>query len=69
MVTIKKIIREYEIKRNEYTGLEYIKYLESEEEYIRRVENLCNTIGEVISAQFFMRNLHVDTCIITYKNK
>ena len=68
MVTIKKITREYERRRNEYTGLEYIAYLESEENYINRVENLCNTIGETISVQFFMRDLQINTCIITYKN-
>ena len=68
MVTIKKIIREYERKRNEYTGFEWIAYLESEENYINRVENLCNTIGEIVSVQFFMRDLQIDTCIITYKN-
>ena len=68
MVTIKKIIREYERRRNEYTGFEWIDYLESEENYIKRVENLCNTIREVLSIQFFMRDSYIDTCIITYKN-
>lgn len=68
MVAIKKVIREYTRRRNEYTGFEWIDYLESEENYIKRIENLCNTIGEVLSVQFFMRDLHIDTCIVTYKN-
>ena len=68
MVSIKKVVRKYEKRRNEYTDYEWIDYLESEENYIKRVENLCNTLGEVVSVQFFMRNLYIDTCIITYKN-
>ena len=68
MVAIKKIPREYERREDEYSGHTWIDYLESEENYIKRVENLCNTIGEVISVQFFMRDLYINTCIITYKN-
>ena len=72
MLTIEKINRAYEIKENKYR-LEntFIKhYIETEEEFIKNIDNLCNTIGEnnIISIQFFNgeRN-EIISCIITYK--
>lgn len=70
MVTIKKINREYERCENQYTGASWIAYCVTEEIFLKDIENLCNTIGEenIISVQFFRRDLQVDVCIITYKN-
>ena len=56
MVTIEKIKRAYKI--------------ETEEEFIKGIKNLCNAIGEenIISVQFLNgeRN-EIDRCILTYK--
>ena len=72
MVTIEKLNRAYEIKENKYR-LEHTfitHYIETEEEFIKGIENLCNTIGEanLISVQFLNgeRN-EINGCIITYK--
>lgn len=72
MVTIEKINRAYIIKEdNDFFKHTFIThYIETEKEFIKSIENLCNTIGEenIISIQFFNgeRN-EVDSCIITYK--
>ena len=70
MVTIKKIIRKYERETNEYTGVSWISYPDTEQEFINDIEHLCNTIGEdnLISVQFLNgeRN-EIHCCIITHK--
>lgn len=70
MVTIKKIIRKHERETNEYTGVSWIVYPDTEQEFIKDIENICNTIGEenLISVQFLNgeRN-EIHCCIITYK--
>lgn len=69
MVTIKKISRKYERVTNEYTGASWISYPDAEQDFIKDIENLCNTIGEnnLISVQFLNgeRN-EIHCCIITY---
>lgn len=72
MVTIEKINRAYEIKESKdflkHTFI--VHYIETEEEFIKGVESLCNTIGEenIISIQFLNgeRN-EIDGCILTCK--
>lgn len=72
MVTIEKINRAYEIKENKYrlenTSIKH--YIETEEEFIKGIENLCNTIGEenIISVQFLNgKQNEISSCIITCK--
>ena len=72
MVTIEKINRAYEIKESRNFGKQnfYTHYIETEEEFIKGIENLCNTIGEenIISIQFLNGEQNeIDGCIITYK--
>ena len=72
MVTIEKINRAYKIIGSKYRlEFTYIKhYIETEEEFIKNIENLCNTIGEenIISIQFFNEEKNeISSCIITYK--
>lgn len=56
MVTLEKINRAYEITESKYRlGDTYFRhYIETEEKFIKHIENLCNTIGEanIISIQF-----------------
>lgn len=72
MVTIEKINRAYKIEKSGYilNDTFITHYIESEEEFIKGIENLCNTIGEenIISVQFFNgeRN-EIEKCILTYK--
>lgn len=72
MVTIEKLNRTYEIKESKY-HLEHsfiTHYIETEEEFIKGIENLCNTIGEenIISVQFLNgKQNEIDGCILTYK--
>lgn len=72
MVTIEKINRAYEIKEGKNWGKQNFSthYIETEEEFIKGIENLCNAIKEenIISVQFLNgeRN-EIDGCIITYK--
>lgn len=72
MVTIEKINRAYKIKKEKdflyHTFITH--YIETEEEFIKGIENLCNTIGEknIISIQFLNGEQNeIDGCIITYK--
>lgn len=72
MVTIEKINRAYEIVESKYRlGDTYItRYIETEEKFIKNIENLCNTIGEenIISIQFFNGEQNeIKSCIITCK--
>ena len=72
MVTIEKINRAYEIKKSGYVLNDtfIIHYIETEEEFIKGIENLCNTIGEenIIAVQFLNGEQHkIDGCILTYK--
>lgn len=72
MITIEKINRVHEIKESKYR-LEhtFVKhYIETEEEFIKGIENLCNTIGEenIISIQFLNgENREINSCIIACK--
>lgn len=72
MVTIEKINRAYEIKESKYRLEDTFitHYIETEEEFIKGIENLCNTIGEenIISIQFFNEKQNeINRCILTYK--
>lgn len=72
MVTIEKIKRAYKIEESKHAlhNTLVTHYIETEEEYIKGIEDICNTIGEenIISVQFFNgeRN-EINNCIITYK--
>lgn len=72
MVTIEKINRAYEIKESKYRLEDTFAthYIETEEEFIKSIEKLCNTIGEenIISIQFFNgKQNEIKSCIITCK--
>lgn len=72
MVSIEKINRAYEIKEGRSFGKQnfYTQYIETEEEFIKGIENLCNTIKaeNIIAVQFLNGEWNeVDGCIITYK--
>lgn len=72
MVVIEKINRAYEIKESEYilNNTFITHYIETEKEFIKNIENLCNTIGEknIIAIQFLNGERHeIDGCILTYK--
>ena len=72
MVTIEKIKRAYEIKEGKYRAEQIftVHYIETEEEFFKGIENLCNTIGEnnIISIQFLNgERQEIDGCIITYR--
>ncbi len=72
MVSIEKIRRAY---KKEKIGFVYdnrfvTRYIETEEEFLKNIENLCNTIGEnnIISIQFLNgEKQEIDGCILTYK--
>lgn len=72
MVTIEKINRAYKTEEsgNIFNNTFITHYIETEEEFIKGIENLCNAIKEenIISIQFLNgeRN-EIDRCIITYK--
>ena len=72
MVTIEKINRAYEIKKSGYVfnNTFITHYIETEKEFIKGIEDLCNTIGaeNIIAVQFLNgeRN-EIDGCILTYK--
>ena len=72
MVTIEKINRAYEIKKSGYVLNDTFitHYIETEKEFIKGIEDLCNTIGaeNIITVQFLNgeRN-EIDGCILTYK--
>lgn len=72
MVTIEKIKRTYKIEKSKHAlyNNPVKRYIETEEEFIKGIEALCNTIGEenIISIQFTSgeRN-EVNGCILTYK--
>lgn len=72
MVSIEKIRRAYEIKEGKYRAEQTftMHYIETEAEFLKGIENLCNSIGEnnIISIQFFDgERQEIDGCIITYK--
>ena len=72
MVTIDKIKRSYQITENKYvfSNIPISHYIETEEEFIKGIETLCNAIGEenLIAVQFsFGQRNEIDGCIITYK--
>ena len=72
MVTIEKIKRAYKIEESKHAlhNTIFTHYIETEEEFIKGIENLCNTIGEenIIAVQFLSgeRN-EINGCILTYK--
>lgn len=72
MVTIEKIKRGYKIEKSGYVLNDTFitHYIETENEFIKGIENLCNTIGaeNIIAVQFLNgeRN-EIDRCILTYK--
>ena len=72
MVTIEKIKRAYKIEESKHAlhNTVYKHYIENEEEFIKNIENLCNTIGEenLISIQFMSGEQNeINSCILTYK--
>lgn len=73
MVMIEKINRDHETINVEHCLSEHTlfpHYTETEEEFIKGIEELCNTIGEenLISVQFLTgKNNEVNGCIITSK--
>lgn len=73
MVTIEKLNRAYKIEENKHIArVNYFTthYIETEEEFIKGIENLCNTIGEknIISVQFLNGEQNeINRCILTYK--
>lgn len=72
MVTIEKINRAYRIEGYNYRAEHKfsVNYIETQEEFIKGIENLCNTIGEenIIAVQFLNGEQHeIDGCILTYK--
>ena len=72
MVSIEKIRRAYKLEKSGFVCDErlYTHYIETEEEFLKGIENLCNTIGEnnIISVQFLDgERKEIDGCIITYK--
>ena len=72
MVTIEKIKRAYKIEESKHALHNNLvrHYIETEEEFIRNIENLCNTIGEenIITVQFFNGEQNeIESCIITCK--
>ena len=72
MVTIEKINRAYDIEKSEniFNNTLITHYIETEEEFIKGIESLCNTIKEenIIAVQFLNgeRN-EISGCILTYK--
>lgn len=72
MITIEKIKRAYKIEESKHAlhNNPVRHYIETEEEFIQGIENLCNTIGEenLISVQFMNgeRN-EINGCILIYK--
>lgn len=72
MVTIEKIKRAYKTEKSKHAlyNTFVTHYIETEEEFIKGIEDLCNTIGEenLISVQFMSgeRN-EINECILTYK--
>lgn len=72
MVTIEKINRAYKIEESKHAlqNTFYTHYIETEEEFIKGIEKLCNTIGEenLISVQFLSgKENEIKSCIITCK--
>ena len=72
MVSIEKIRRAYKIEKSGFVLDEKLHtyYIETEAEFLKGIENLCNSIGEnnIISIQFFDgERQEIDGCIITYK--
>lgn len=73
MVTIEKLNRSYIIKENKHIAkVNYFNkyYIETEEQFIKGIENLCNTIGEesIISVQFLCGEQNeIKGVILTYK--
>lgn len=71
MVTIEKLNRAYEIKESGYLldNTSWVHYLETEKEFMKSIENLCDTIGaeNIIAVQFLNgeRN-EITGCILTY---
>lgn len=71
MVTIEKLNRAYEIKESGYLldNNPWVHYLETEKEFMKNVEDLCNTIGveNIIAVQFLNgKQNELDRCILTY---
>lgn len=72
MVSIEKVKRAYKIEKSGFVyDYSYVtRYIETEEEFLKNIENLCNTIGEnnIISIQFLNgKREELTDCIITYK--
>lgn len=70
MVHIERFNRPRDIIENKYTGVWSKYYTQSEEDFLKLMEDLCNHIGEdnIISVQFLEREHNeVDCCIITCK--
>jgi hypothetical protein len=73
MVTIEKLNRAYkteEVKHVARLGYFTTHYIETEKEFIKGIENFCNTIGEenIISIQFLNGEQNeICACVLTYK--
>jgi hypothetical protein len=72
MVTIEKIKRAYKIEESKHAlHNNLVKYyIETEEEFIKGIESLLNTIGEenIIAVQFLNgKENEINGCIITCK--
>lgn len=70
MVTIEIIKRAYKIEQEKISKKFLTYYIETIEEFLKGIENLCNSIEEnnIISIQFFNNERQeIDKCIITYK--
>jgi hypothetical protein len=70
MIHIERLDRPREFTENPYTGVWSKYYTQSEADFLKSIENLCNSIGadNIISVQFMEREQNsVDCCIITYK--
>lgn len=70
MVTIENIKRAYKTEREKISKKFITYYIETTEEFLKGIENLCNSIGEnnIISIQFFNNERQeIDKCIIAYK--
>lgn len=73
MVTIEKIKRAYKIEESKHALHNNLvrHYIEAEEEFIKNIETLLNTIGEenIIAVQFLNgKENEINGCIITYKD-
>ena len=74
MIIIEKINRAYKFHKSGtiLNPVVTIYYIETEEEFLKNNEKLCNHIGKanIISIQFLNGEKNeIDKCIITYKEK